>query len=204
MWENTVDSDDLLCHERKFKEFNVRIEARKNVDSESKKWEIFRTYYNDTSLNYTEEFFTTTRDKAEALIETLMRDKLLTNHELTKIKLEQRKGIKLNINRVFKDYNVEKWIVCVNHEKEKNVVYIRDAEMLEIDFIMNEKYKHIMKKVSKEFIKILGYNNSIFDKATNVYYFKEKTERYSKASSKNILVSKVEVGLDYNSDENID
>ncbi len=192
MWKKTIDNKDLFCFERNNKDISVRIEARLN---DKRKWDVFKTHYDGDEVNYTEEYQTTSKDHAEKLVRSLMNKKLFTKIEIENIKLVQSKKLNIDLRRSYRDYNMEKWHFFVNDESEASVLFIRDNDPVEMDFIVNEKFRFLEKKILRKVNIILGYEKPDFDISQNIYYYKDRNDRVVKADKKGVLLGKVELGF---------
>lgn len=199
-WKLLVDNPELISYELSQKETRVRIEARRN---EENTWTIFRTYVDDSSsaLTYTEEFHTQTRDEAEKIISSLQKNKLLTKKEISQQKELQAKRLPVKVKRHFKDYNVEKWFFAVAENKYENVVYIRDAEIIEVNIIMHEKYRPLETNILHELKTILGMDATEIDTKQELYYYTTKAEKYNKSKRFGLFLGNFEMGFDMANDE---
>ncbi len=191
MWNEIIHTHDLLCFEQKYEGLTVRIEARK---TEREQWDIFRTYYDGDSLHYTEPYHVTTRDKAEALVHSLMDEKLLSADQIRKLHVDSQRRLSLKVKRVFKEYSVEKWYLYVNGVKQRNLVYVHDGESIELDFVLHEQFRFLESKIIKKLIRTLGYQS--YECTSHVYYYHDSTHQRSQGSSKGMVIGRFEVGIE--------
>jgi len=191
MWKKVIETDDCFGFERIEKGLNIRIEARKNKES----WDIFKTYYNNNGMSYTEEYYSQTRDQAQQLIKQLQSRKQPTLEEIQKRILRENKKIGINITRLFRDYNVEKWEFKIDNEDAENFVYMRDSETIMFDIVLNNKYKPKEKEIIETLKRMLGLDNSEFDVKQTVFYYNEKNSGLHKGNKKGMVLGKIDFGF---------
>jgi hypothetical protein len=194
-WENISSESDLIVFERKNKGYTTRIEAR----NEQKKWLIYNIFFNTNGLNLSEEFEARTKEEASKIVTILQQQPTVTLSSLKKQMLERKKSIQIKINRAYKEYNVEKWFFRINSERVVNFVTLRFYDNIDLDFVINDKYKPHEQRILKSIITTLGLNNVEEGLNINCYYFNKHTKKKIESSTKNMLFGKVE--FDANSSE---
>lgn len=199
-WRLLVDNPDIISYEseKENKGMRIRIEARKN---EENSWTIFKTYLDDASFTYTEEYNTQTRDEAEKIISSLQKNRFLTKKEVYAHKLQLAKRFPIKLKRHFKDYNVEKWLFAIGDDGYENVVYIRDAEVIEVNIIMHEKYRPAEANTIHELKAILGLDSNDLDIKQELYYYTTKAEKYHKNKRFGLYLGNFEMGFDMANEE---
>ncbi len=198
-WKRIADTDDLITSEIPFEDLIVRIEARKN---EVGQWDIFKTYLNQAGLSFTEEYSAKTREEVQYLMAALQREKLLRRKEIALRRLQRAKRLQIRVKRHFKDYNVEKWNFAVDDNEYENVLYLREAESVEVSVIMPEKHRALEKPILSELHAILGLDSTDLDLKEEIYYYTTRSEDtiQSKRCS-GVFLGKVEMGFDMSDNE---
>lgn len=198
-WKPVVDSVDLISFETLSQDLTVRIEARKKEDHT---WTIFKTYLDQALLAYTEEYYAKTRDEAQRIITFLQKEKLLTKREVQDRSLQRARKVSLSLKRQFKDYNVEKWHFAVNNSSYENILYIRDADVIEVNILMAERYRSIEKQILTELQVILGLDTMEFDMKQEVYYYTTHSEGYIPSKKPaGFFLGKMEMGFDFSEED---
>ena len=197
-WKLILDNPELISYEIASKEFRVRIEARQTDEN---MWTIFKTYHDDASFTYTQEYRAPSRDEAQKIIASLQNEKVLSKTELHDLKLVQAKKVAVKVKRQFKDYNVEKWNFAVNDEAYENVVYVRDADVSDVSIIMHEKNKQFEANILYELKTVLGFETSDLDIKQELYYYSTKSDDYKKNNKFSFVFGNVEMGFDTPNDE---
>ncbi len=197
-WKLVLDNPELISYELASKDLSVRIEARQ---TEENIWTIFKTYHDDASFTYTQEYRTQSRDEAQKVIASLQNEKLFSKKELHELKLVQAKKVAVKVKRQFKDYNVEKWNFAVNDDAYENVVYIRDADVSDVSIIMHEKNKPFEANIMYELKNVLGFDTSDLDIKQELYYYSTKSDDYKKNNKFSFVFGNVEMGFDVPNDE---
>ena len=198
-WKLILDNPELISYEIASKEFRVRIEARQTDEN---MWTIFKTYHDDASFTYTQEYRAPSRDEAQKIIASLQSEKVLSKTELHDLKLVQAKKVVVKVKRQFKDYNVEKWNFAVNDDAYENVVYVRDADVSDVSIIMHEKNKQFEANILYELKTVLGFETSDLDIKQELYYYSTKSDDYKKNNKFSFVFGNVEMGFDTPNDEN--
>lgn len=197
-WKLILDNPELISYELASKDLCVRIEARQTDENV---WTIFKTYHDDSSFTYTQEYRTQSRDEAQKIITSLQNEKVLSKKELHELKLVQAKKVAVKVKRQFKDYNVEKWNFAVNDEAYENVVYVRDADVSDVSIIMHEKNKQFEANILYELKSVLGFETSDLDIKQELYYYSTKSDDYKKNNKFSFVFGNVEMGFDTPNDE---
>ena len=181
-WKKIINHPDVLTYERKTKEFNVRVECRK----EEEVWIIFKTYYYK-DINYTEEFSAYNQEELNMLLNQLMKEPLLTIPQIKEKKKNLLKNPKISIKRSYKEDNIEKWLFSVDDEPYVNFFIIRDYDVFEMDLVINEKYSQYEKKILESINNILSVNSLDVDVKQNIYYFRKKSNNEIKQNYSQFL-----------------
>ena len=95
LWKKKVDSEELIVLESQFKDYKLKIEARKN----SLGWEVFKTKVIGDSSDLISEYFLESKKQAMEIISKLQNDRNLRTKDRTNVSLR----------RVYKEEYLEKW-----------------------------------------------------------------------------------------------
>ena len=144
----------------------------------------------------TEEFEAKTKEEADEIIGILQQQPAVTLESLKKQMLQRKKKVQLKIQRAYKEYNVEKWYFGINGGKHENFVTLRFYDDVEMDFVINEKFKPLEHKILKSIIATLGLKRIEEDLNINCYYFSWHTEKKIENAPKQPLFDKIEFGFD--------
>ena len=172
-WEQTLSTEELICFEQKAKSISTRIESRKIEDG----WAIYKTYYNESGINYTDEYVAPTLEKMTQIVKVLQKEKRPTMPQLEKLMLEKSKKVQVKIERSFKEYNVEKWKFAVNSDAMMNFALVRCTDEIELDIVMHESYKLQEKIITSKILQILGFEEMEDVLTVTTYYFTKQTEQ---------------------------
>jgi len=197
-WKLIADTIDLITYETSLNGLAVRIEARKREDNS---WIIFKTYLDQKYVGFTEEYNAKTRNEAKHIIAVLQKEKILTKDEIDNRRLYHAKKAKIHVKRIFKDYNVEKWVFSVNGSDYENTLFIRDGDIIEATIIMPEINRSLEINIINELHAILGLKISDFDLKQEIYYYTTRSDDYIKSKKEGILFGKLEMGFDMMNDE---
>ena len=178
-WERTLATEELICFEEKAKTVSTRIESRKSDDG----WAIYKTYYNESGINYTDEFTATTFEKMSQIVKAIQKEKRPTVTQLRKLMLDKSKKVQIKVERAFKEYNVEKWKFGVNSDGLLNFALVRCYDQIDLDIVMHESYKMQEVAITTKILQILGFEEMEDVLTVNVYYFSKISEQ--KFESKN-------------------
>ncbi len=190
MWKKIAETNDLISVEKDTPyNYKVRIEARLNKGY----WQIFKTYFTDKEVAFSEEYTTETKPDALNIIIALKKEKDLTIPELKIVKKLLDSPLKIKVERAFKEYEVEKWQFSVNDDSFMNFATVRYCEYVAIDIVMHEKYRFIERKILEELINVLGLKEFGLEIFKNVYFFNKRTFYKSKPKRKGVVISKIEV-----------
>ncbi len=192
-WKQVVNSSDLISYELTTKELHVRLEARKD---EENSWTVFKTYFDNASLNITQEYRTGTLEEVQQLLSFLQKERLLTKKELYQQKMQHAKKVHIKFKRHFKDYNVEKWNFAVNDDNYENVVYVRDADVSDVSIILHEKNKPLEANILYELRAVLGFDTSDLDVRQELYYYTTRSDAYQKNKKLGLFLGNFEMGFD--------
>jgi len=192
MWLKLTDSDDLISFEKETAHlYKVRIEARLVKGF----WQIFKTYYNAKEVAFVEEYTTETKPEAVSVINALKRERDLAPAEIKQIKKLLGKKLTLNMERAFKEYEVEKWYFTINDDKTANFATIRYCEYIGVDIVLHDKYRYLERRILEEIINVLGLQEFGMDINKNVYFFTKRTFYKTRPKRRGVVISKIE--MDY-------
>ena len=188
MWKSVVDTDELKTFECNKSGLQVCIEARSNKHF----WEIYKTYRSQ-NITFTEEYEATSNEEAKRII-SRMKSEIIDKKMVDKIDY-LRKNLQINVRRVFKNDNVEKWKFSVNSDHYTNVAIIRyGIKDVEMDIIADEQYRFIETELLDELFRVLGMNDFAKEVIQNIYFFSKKSSFYNDIDEKELL-NKIEVGF---------
>jgi sulfur carrier protein ThiS len=79
----------------------------------------------------------------------------------------------MNLERIYKESNIEKWVFSVNGNVVKNFVIVRFNGSTTMDIVLSDDYRHLEKQIVRELLKSLGINE---DKECfyGVYFYTKK------------------------------
>lgn len=196
MWKCVIDSNELKTYECKTKKLQVCIEARNSNNF----WEIYKTYHSD-KLTFTEEFEATSSDEADKIIAKIKKD--ILDEAALKDMDSLRKNLVVNIKRLYKEGDVEKWQFSVNNAKADNIIIARySIKVIELDIITSEEYKFVESELLDEISKILGLEDFENEIVQNIYFFSKRSSFYNESNPKD-TIGKIEVGFNIESDKDL-
>src|SRR3989338_2841701 len=186
MWKKIIESRDVIGYERESNELKTRIEARLNNDNS---WTIFLTYYDGKGVSYAEEYTSTTQKDDLDLITVLKNKRLKSRKELQQLKQSSEKKLKVEVKREFRDYNVEKWIFSLEEGIFNNFIYIREADFIDLDIIINSKYKQYEEKIIAYLVKYLGLEDYGAVIRENIFYYTENKQKLDNNSNADVFIN---------------
>ncbi|MBS3142973.1 hypothetical protein J4464_06310 [Candidatus Woesearchaeota archaeon] len=171
MWKKICDSQDLISYQKRSKQGESRIEARLSDNA----WSIYKIHRSAKKDQHVQEYKAEQRKDALKIIEQLKQEK--PSPQIEKYAYQDALGIKLQ--REFKEYDVEKWSFMIHNDPHVNIVFVRFAEHIEADIILNSKYRMIQRKILDHLVEVLRLNESPQLRIT-VYYYSDKhhTEKH--------------------------
>ncbi|MFH1054324.1 MAG: hypothetical protein V1740_07935 [Candidatus Woesearchaeota archaeon] len=190
MWTKISEQKDLISYKKSANDKTVIIEARFDNDI----WKIYKTYQINGKNKLVREYNTNSRDSAMTIIEDLKKEKDISVRSIIDLSKKEREPLNLKLKREYKEYDVEKWSFSINNEKRVNVIIIRYADELIIDFILHEKYRNVERKIIKNIFSTLNLDDFIGSVNQNIYYFIDESH-YRKDEKKGFLIGKIEMDL---------
>lgn len=178
-WQKISNSEELICYEKNKEELSVRLEAR-SIDN---KWIIYRGFFKD-KLNYTEEYAVQTREEAEKMLDELKKEKDITSKELVQLVKKKNKKVSIKLKRAYREDAVEKWFFNVDNDDINNFFIIREGENIDIDIILNSKYKHKEDDIIEEISSSMSLEDLAIDIIFRIFYFNEFSEKINEGSKK--------------------
>jgi hypothetical protein len=191
MWKKIAESTDLISFENRAKRLTVRLEARLNPDNS---WVIFKRYFNNEGISYTEEYHANSKDEAYYLIDAL-KNKLLDRQEIEEARQSRKKGIKIAVRRTFKEYNIEKWEFSVDRDEFINFIYIRFEDKIGIDIVIHERYKLWEEQILAEVNAIFGLESTDVDIGLNIIFYSERFNKTHKGKRGEVFIGRIEMGI---------
>ncbi len=182
LWKKKVDSEELIVLESQFKDYKLKIEARKN----SLGWEVFKTKVIGDSSDLISEYFLESKKQAMEIISKLQNDRNLRTKDRTNVSLR----------RVYKEEYLEKWNFTVNNEDMKNFVLVKFDTTLLVDIVMHEKYLISEKEILAQISDKLGLNQFGDSTAFDIFYYKRSSTAKEKRAE-----AVVDVEFDYSDEE---
>lgn len=187
MWKKLVETEETLSFEKKTKEFRVIIEARKD----GQMWSVVKKYVPLLKgMDFMEEYFANSQTEARDVVKTLQSERVLKSKDIEVINKYKKKAIRMDIRRSYKELNVEKWDFSLN-DNFANSVIIHEGQKVEMDIMMNEKYKYIEEKIIFKLMDALGISEFDSDVEQNVFYFAKRSNFYVDAPTENISIEKL-------------
>jgi hypothetical protein len=191
MWKKIAESHDLMSFENRAKSMTIRLEARMNQDMT---WVIFKRYFNNEGISYTEEYHANSRDEAHYMLETL-KSRLMDRQGVEQAAQNRKKGIKLSVRRTFKEYNIEKWDFSVDNDDFINFLYIRFEDKIAVDLVLHERYKLWEEQILGEISAIFGFESLDIDLGLNIIYYSERFSKSKKGKKGELFIGRIEMGL---------
>lgn len=190
-WKQIQKAKDLICFEKSTGKLKIRIEAR----LEKKIWKIYKTYFDGKDLRMVEEFVANSEKRLNELLTKLKIERDYPRSMIKKIIDQQNNEITISLKRAYKEYEFEKWFFGINDDDKENVIVLHFGESIDMDIILNEKYRHIFKSILKALNKSLGMED--INKTMNIYYFNHQFEKMEKFQGPEYLMGKIELDLGY-------
>jgi len=179
-WVQRASTNDFFCFEHHNKTLSCRIESRKVETG----WQVYKTFFGENGINYTEEYSAPTYDKMMQIISALQKEKTPTVAELRAKILEKSRRISVQIEREYKEYGVEKWKFGINKAPSTNFCLVRCYDEIDMDFVIQEQYKSQETEIVKEIIDMLGFEGMEDIMNINVYYFVKHTTKVIEPTTK--------------------
>lgn len=198
MWNKLIETDDFISFEKRTKIMNVRIEARLTPFRE---WDIFVTHYNGKDISYTEEYKSKTKEELFDLLSQLQKMKIKSKKEIERLRLLGSRKLKVNVVREFRDYTVEKWRFNIENDNLYNFVIVRDAEYIDLDVVMHEKYRSFEKDILFEVYKFLGLEEGELPIRRNIFYYSKRNRTISEDKKNHVFLGKIEFDFGDNKDK---
>ncbi len=178
-WVQRASTTDFLCFEHRNKALSCRIESRKTETG----WQIYKTFFGETGINYTEEYIASTYDKMTQIVAALQKEKTPSVAELRAKILEKSRRISVQIEREYKEYGVEKWKFGINKAPATNFCLVRCYDEIDMDFVMHEQFKSQETEIVKEIIDMLGFEGMEDIMNINIYYFTKHNTKVLEATN---------------------
>jgi hypothetical protein len=185
MWKKVLETQDVIIHEARLPEVDVRIEARKNEGNNeensehNEKWTVYMRYITKPNerkevIDYTEEFICKDIDESKEIIACLKASKIKDTKDIINLKIGEKKEVRLDIRRTSRDYNSEGWVFKVNKEDHNNRLFIRDSDdVTEVDIILSELYRYCEERILERLVDMLGLSSCDKKTKITVYYCKD-------------------------------
>ena len=172
-WKKVIEDSELIVFEKKLDDMKVRIEARFVENS----WKIFKTYIHENVSSLISEYSLDNISQVRKKIDDLKKEKILNSNEIKNIN-PLKKEVAVKLRRVFKEEFIEKWDLSIFDKKEKNFLFVRYDDDIEIDFVIDEKYKPYQQEINLQIEDKLGFREFSDYITYNIYYFKDhKSEK---------------------------
>lgn len=179
MWQQIENTEEAICYERKSRELSVRIEARQSEDD----WTVYRGFYSDNNLNYTEQFSVSSREDAERMMFSLRKERIPSVSELSELVKTRNRKVHLSMKRAYKDDMVEKWFFTVNDDPVSNFFVVKEYEKVEMDIVLHESYKDRSSDIVKQILRFLSYENVFVDIEHSIYFFSKMESACTKKNA---------------------
>lgn len=190
-WTVVDNAHDIVALEKKTKTLTIRIEARL-VDN---RWNIFKSYYDTKNFNHVEEYFAESISETLDMIERLKNEKELSKKQIMQLREQQAQDISVQVRRVFKELDSEKWMFTINREKANNFFIINYEDSIQIDIVLFEKYMHHEDKIVSDICTIMGIDKYEVDTVINIFYFAKRKKHIKNHPKKSVMVGKIDIGF---------
>ncbi|MEM3373649.1 MAG: hypothetical protein QXE31_00360 [Candidatus Woesearchaeota archaeon] len=167
-WKQIAKSNDLIIFEKNLKNYKIKIEARKTNDY----WEIFKTKIKGESSTLISQY-KVSNNELNDILKKLKKNKQEVNEEIN----FRPEKIFISLKRIFKEEFTEKWEFKILNE-DKNFILLHFEDALEVDIVLNKKYKPYENQILNQLRDNLGLEEFSSNIYTRVYYF-ETTSYYS-------------------------
>jgi hypothetical protein len=174
VWNKTIQSQDVLCFEKRTKHYTIKIECRK----QDSVWNIYRTYILSDEVSFSEEY-TAEEQKLAHVLAVLQTQKHPTIEELKKRMLSKSQKLTLRVERSYKEYDVEKWKFGIGSDPLVNTIHIRRDEEIHADVILAHQYKGMEDALMNELFTILGLMDIDGCKVQFYYYTTSAVKQYT-------------------------
>ncbi len=191
-WKKLLHSRETLSFEKVKDDVKVILEARR-VDEG---WQVVKKYLSE-GINFAEQYYVESADELKRVLLYLKNEKDLSLQEINNINKFKEKNIKLDVRRGYKENNVEKWYFSLG-DQSSNFFVIRYNDVVEIDIVMNEKYKYIEEKLIIKLMNFLGLDDSDAHINQNIFYYTKKSNYYLENDYDSVMQ---DVNLSYEEEE---
>lgn len=187
-WRTISDTEEVKAFERRTKDFSVRIEAR----SAGAGWDVFKSYVDEHRSYLTERHHVSESRELVRLLSRLKRDRVLTRSELKAS--QEASSLNFSFERAYKEDFIEKWVF--RSDGTDNFLVVRYDEVVEVDIVLSEKYKPFEDQVLEKIRRTLGLDDA-GETRTNLYYFRQRSERSDESKRKfGIVIGKFEFDVE--------
>ena len=186
MWKKLVESKDIVSYEKSREDLRIIIEARYEDGS----WEILKKYLGK-EVDFVEQYYANSLPELKSLVGKLKTEKDLSVDEIKNINNFKKKRLKIDIRRAYKEKNVEKWFFSLTGIYA-NFIVVRYGDVIELDVVMNERYKYIEEKLIDKLIDSLGLDVLERDISHNIYYFTKKNSFFMENTSPELIINQIE------------
>ncbi len=190
VWKKVIESNDLIVLEKQLSEYKLKIEARKAKDD----WEVFMTKVVGDRANLISEYMLNNKKDVAKLIE-----KLKTNKNLGNLKRFQKKKIRINLKRLYKEDFIEKWEFYIENKDEKNFIIAKFDNNIKVDIVLREKFKPYEQSIVSQVEEKLGLDELGENLLYDIYYFKNKKSSKKKANNE-YNVDYIDIEFDFDKD----
>jgi len=190
-WVVLDNASDIVSLEKKSGTLTIRIEARLVEGT----WNIFKTYFDSKNFNHVEEYFAESINETLEMIEKLKNEKELTKSQILSLRRQQKEEVTIQVRRVFKELDSEKWAFTINQEKGTNFFIINYEETIQIDIVLFEKYAPFEKQIISEITKTMGIEKYGVDTEINIYYFSKRKKQTQEHDKKQVMIGKIDIGF---------
>lgn len=193
MWKLELKTEESLVYQKKDKNFEIKIEARK----EESVWKIYKiiNYQKQSLVN---DYEVSNIKEVKKLISKIKNEEL-SSKEITELfELKKEKGSFFRLYRSFFSQDIEKWdIYSKNKEEYYGFVYSRYADNIFLDINLLSKFKYLEKEIVEEIQNILSIKNENTIEI-NIFYFDKMKNQYKEAVNYEMLLDKLNFVLDDN------
>lgn len=190
-WIVLDNASDIVSLEKKSGTLTIRIEARL-VDGA---WSIFKTYFDAKNFNHVEEYYAESITETLEMIEKLKNEKELTKSQILALRRQQKEDVTIQVRRIFKELDSEKWNFTVNQENGTNFFIINYEDAIQIDIVLFEKYAPFEKQIVSEITKTMGIEKYGVDTMINIYYFSKRKKQTHEQDKQQVMIGKIDIGF---------
>ena len=181
-WKKLVATADTLSYIKQKLDHSIIIEAR-HYDTG---WEIVKKYVGD-EVNFTEQYSASSDDELKNLLGRLKEERELSTTEIKTISSFRKRQLKIDVKRVWKEGNTERWSFAFNGAYNNHVT-IHIGKTVSVEVVMEEKLKYIEEKIVMKLFECFGLDENEQDTELNVFYYTKKASYFFESEEEEMVL----------------